>query len=67
MVPLNCFVDHVLNLALFIHILLRIRLAKEIIEMEFPQCIIFFPDIYFMFVLVNLNQCVLETLFFLGC
>ena len=60
------FVDHGLDFALFVEILLGGVLVEEVIEVELPEAGGFVFDVDFVFVLVDIDEGVFEALFFFG-
>jgi hypothetical protein len=64
-VALESLVNHRLDFALFIEILLgRVRI-KEIVEVKFSKSVRFFPDFDFMSIFVDFDEGVFEALLFL--
>ncbi len=64
-ISLESLVDHGLDFALFIQIFLGGVSIKQIIEVKFSESARLFPDVDLMFLFVDLDKRVFESLFFL--
>lgn len=64
-IPLKSFVNHWLNLAFFINILLRCWMIKKIIELKLSQSWALLFDINLLPLLINLNKRIFRTILFL--